>query len=236
MKHASRRPLAWLIFDVSQKKKYMTSIPAEKPTLPPYLQNNDWEEELNFKLWVTKGARFCADKRLLRLHTLSSLATSFLSAYLIIVSLLPLYVPSVSAKMPSNALPLLTTGISILLLVYTLIESSKDYKLRAHFFHQCALKVSRLYNELRRLKEEEDKGRKKEALRSISERYDEVLELYENHEPIDYDIFQTQKPEYFHLSRPHVWWRHVRYYAVVQFRYHLVIVLPPALIAYIAWY
>ncbi len=213
----------------------MSTPLVEKPTLPPYLQNNDWEEELNFKLWVTKGARFCADKRLLRLHTLSSLATSFLSAYLIIVSLLPLHVPSVSAKLPNNAIPLFTTGISILLLVYTLIESSKDFKLRAHSFHQCALKVGRLYNELRQLKEDQDKERKKDGLRKISQRYDEVLEVHENHEPIDYDIFQTQKPEYFHLSRPHVWWRHLRYYAVVQFRYHLVIVLPPALIVYFAW-
>lgn len=212
----------------------MTTTPPEKPTLPPYLQNNDWEEELNFKLWVTKGARFCADKRLLRLHTLSALATSFLSAYLIIVSLLPLYVPSVSDNLPNNALPLLTTGISILLLVYTLIESSKDFKLRAHQFHQCALKISKLYNELRQLKGEEASA-KKAGMRSISTRYDEVLEIYENHDAIDYDIFQTQKPEYFHLSRLQVWSRHLRYYGVVQFRYHLVIVIPPALIAYLAY-
>lgn len=212
----------------------MSTIAPEKPTLPPYLQNNDWEEELNFKLWVTKGARFCADKRLLRLHTLSALATSFLSAYLIIVSLMPLYVTSISTKFPTNALPLLTTGISILLLVYTVIESSKDFKLRAHCFHQCALKISRLYNELRQLKGEPDQKAKKEGLRSISNRYDEVLEDYENHEAIDYDIFQTQKPEYFHLTRLRVWWRHIRYYAVVQLRYHLVIVVPPALIAYLA--
>jgi len=210
-----------------------TTAPA-KPTLPPYLQNNDWEEELNFKLWVTKGARFCADKRLLRLHTLSALATSFLSAYLIIVSLMPLYVPGVSGKLPNNALPLFTTGISILLLVYTLIESSKDFKLRAHRFHECALKIGRLYNELRQLKSETDVEKKKAGLRSISDRYDEVLEDFENHEAIDYDIFQTQKPEYFHLSSLHVWWRHIHYYAVVQFRYHLVIVVPPALVAFLA--
>lgn len=212
----------------------MSSPVVEKPTLPPYLQNNDWEEELNFKLWVTKGARFCADKRLVRLHTLSNLATSFLSAYLIIISLLPLYVPSMNEKLPTNAIPLFTTGISILLLVYTVFESSKNFGLRAYSFHQCALKIARLYNELRQLKEEQDKERKKDGLRDISQRYDEVLEAHENHEPIDYDIFQTQKPEYFHLSNLHIWWRHLRYYALVQFRYHLVIVLPPALIIYVA--
>ena len=213
--------------------KLMSATLSAKPTLPPYLQNNNWEEELNFKIWVTKGARFCADKRLLRLHTLSASATSFLSAYLIIVSLMPLYLPSVFGKLPNNALPLLITGISILLLVYTIIESSKDFKLRAYKYHECALKISRLYNELRQLKTELDAEKKKTGLGEISVRYDDIIGHFENHDPIDYDIFQTQKPEYFYLSRLQICWRHIRYYAQVQFGYHLVIVVPPALVAFL---
>ena len=51
---------------------------------------------------------------------------------------------------------LITTGTSILLLVYGLLESSKNLGLKAHEYDECALKVSRLYNKLRYAKEFEN--------------------------------------------------------------------------------
>ena len=46
--------------------------------------NKTFLEELNYKMWVTKGARFNASKRLALRDNWSNKAMGFLSSYLII--------------------------------------------------------------------------------------------------------------------------------------------------------
>lgn len=207
----------------------------KKKTLPSYLQHNDWQQELNFKVWVTKGARFCADKRLQREGGLSQIALNFLSAYLIIVGLFPLYLKSFSHEASQVYISLATTSISIVLLVFGLIESSKQHALKAHMFHECALKISRIYNRLRRAKRLADGPDKEEAFDKITEEYNEILEVYENHETIDYDVFKLQKTEYFELTKLDIVFIKFRYYFQVQFIYHVIILLPPLLVAILFW-
>ena len=62
-----------------------------KNKIPPYLKNNSFEEELNYKLWSTKGARFSASHRNHTLNKLSSKSIGYLSAYLIIIGVVNLY-------------------------------------------------------------------------------------------------------------------------------------------------
>lgn len=206
-------------------------IDNSKETLAGYLQDNDWEKELNYKLWVTKGARFCAAQRLNAVNDASTKALTLLSAYLIIIGLMPTFVPTVNYKIPSSILGISTVGISILVLAYSLIESSRRYALRAHLYHDCALRIGRLYDALRRAKNLESRDIKENELQRITKKYERTLELFENHLPIDYAIFQTQKPDYFKPPWHKTLAIRSNAYYNTTFRYHLLIVLPPLIIA-----
>jgi len=190
-------------------------------------------EELNHKIWATKGSRFNADKRLLTIYKYSSLANSMLSVYLIAIGLLSVYKIYNNRFIEENILPYTITCLSILSLVFSQIENSKNYQLRAKEFHTCGLKLSKLYNKLRTFKtlnlDTSDKDKEIFA-HEISEEYESILEKYENHDSIDYALFQATNPEYFELSKFHIFKTRVRYYMKSQFFYHLIIIAPPILI------
>ncbi len=211
-----------------------TAPVGAKPTksaLPPYLHNNSWEEELNYKLWVTSSARFRADKRCCLRARWSQLSVTLLTSYLIIIGILPLLPQPLGKLFPADVLSFTTTAVSIILLAYSLIESSNNYSLKAHRHHECGLKIGCLYTRLRRAKEIADPDRKLREIDEITEEYQKALEAFENHEPIDYATFQTTKPDYFKLSKGKcrsIW---IRYYFQTLFVYHVLIVTPPALIA-----
>ena len=133
-------------------------------SIPDYVADNDWEKELNYKTWVTKAARFKANKRLLETHKLSSVTISVLSCCLIIAALLPIYAGENSLPFPSYWLNFLITSISILVLVFTQIVSSSHYNLEAHKFHSNALKIANIYNELRIAKHIEDDNQRFKAI------------------------------------------------------------------------
>jgi hypothetical protein len=140
-----------------------------KDTIPKYLKDNSWIKELNHKLWSTKGARFEANNRLKEKAFLSNTSLAFISSYLIIINLVPLYFENL--KLSPELIGFFTTALSILLLVFTQIESSNEYKLNAHFYHSCALKISNLYNDLRIIKEIENKYERDKKVIEITELY-----------------------------------------------------------------
>lgn len=190
-------------------------------------------EELNHKIWATKGSRFNADKRLLTIYKYSNLANSMLSVYLIAIGLLSVYKMYNDKFIEENILPYTITCLSILLLVFSQIENSKNNQLRAKEFHSCGLKLSKLYNKLRTFKtlnlNTSDKEKKIFA-HEIAEEYENILEKYENHDQIDYALFQATNPDYFELSKLVVLKTKVRYYIKTQFFYHLMIAIPPLII------
>ncbi|SKB02087.1 hypothetical protein SAMN02745166_03538 [Prosthecobacter debontii] len=212
-------------------------VPTDsKQVLASYLQENDWSKELNYKLWVTKGSRFCAAQRLEKISDASTTAITFLTAYLIIIGLVPVFMPSVNEKVPPSLLGLSSVGISILVLAYSLLESSRRYALRSYLYHDCAIQVGKLYDALRQAKElEEDSTKRASAIRQITQDYERTLDRYENHTPIDYDIFKTQKPDYFKLSFRERWGTYLRAYYQTTFKYHLLIVLPPITVVALYW-
>ena len=197
-------------------------------TLPPYLSNNSWEKELNYKLWVTKGARFVASRRCKALGASSNMALTFLSSYLIIAGIAPFILEATSLNVGPDLVTLVTTSISVLMLGYSLIEANKGYQLRSYQYHTCAISISKLYNKLRRAKEKKEKE-KNEILKGISNEYEQILSNYENHEGIDFSIFKTQKSEYHKLNWIQVLGFRIKYYCSVYLRYHIIIILPPIL-------
>ncbi|WP_298427370.1 SLATT domain-containing protein [uncultured Kordia sp.] len=155
-------------------------------------------EELNYKIWSTKGARFKADKRLRAKAKLSNITLAIISAYLIIASLISVY--SIDNNSNENLINYAITALSILLLVVSQFENSQEYKLNARIFHDCGLELSELYNELRIFKTLKKKPTDYEAYvfsKKLSERYQIVLKNYQNHSSIDYNMFRVSNLDYF---------------------------------------
>ena len=199
----------------------------EKDTIPKYLKENNWIKELNHKLWITKGVRFEANNRLKQKAFLSNTSLAFISSYLIIINLVPLFFNDL--KISSELIGFFTTALSILLLVFTQIESSNEYKLNAHFYHSCALKISNLYNDLRIIKEIKDEKEQEKNVIEITEEYKNILNQYENHEPIDTDMFKSKKLDYYELDKWFKYSTELKFYFTVKFKYYCIIFLPPIL-------
>ncbi|GAB3341283.1 SLATT domain-containing protein [Marivirga atlantica] len=198
------------------------------PTYKDHL-NKTFLEELNYKLWSTKGTRFKASKRLLTQNDLSNKAIAFLSAYLIILGLLSVYRVTGGTEISSNLIAFGSTTLSILLLAFSQMEAAQDFKIKAMNFQDCALKVSAIYDKLRIEKTlvKPDEGQKVTICKELSKQYQDILENYPNHEHIDYKIFRSEHAEYFELSKWAVFKTKARYYLQVKLLYHSLIVIPP---------
>lgn len=203
-----------------------------KETLPAYLKNNDFGEELNYKLWITKGARFNASQRNYTLNKLSSRSIGYLSAYLIIIGVINVYDISIFGySFTDKEIGFITTSISVLILLFSQLESSENFLLKAERYHLCSLEISELYNEHRlckhkKLNEEEEV----KVLSRINTKYEELLKKYDNHAPIDYEIFMCSKSEYFKVKGFRSLYIKLKYYFQVKFVYHCLIYMPVLII------
>ncbi|SHM79245.1 hypothetical protein SAMN04488057_103342 [Cyclobacterium lianum] len=190
-------------------------------------------EELNYKIWSTKGGRFNANKRLLRISDLSNLCTSMLSVYLIAVGLLSVYNIYSVENIDQNLIAYSVTSLSILLLVFGQIEKSKDYSSKAKQYHNCGLELSSLYNDLRIFKtltNSPSLDEKREVAEKLSRKYERILERYENHHSIDLDMFKATKSEYHQLNKWNVFLIYIDYYIKTSLIYHILILFPPVVI------
>lgn len=195
--------------------------------------DKDFSVELNYKFWTTKGARFTASHRLKTTGKLSSYSIGFLSGYMIIIGLLSVFKLNNAEIISNEHLGFISTGLSILILVFSQLESANDYTLKADRFHNCALEISDLYNKLRYLKtnlkidEEINK-----LAQDLSQEYGAVLKKYENHESIDFEYFKISKNDYFKLSNWKIFRIKFQYYIRTKLLYHFLIVAP-ALVIYL---
>jgi len=190
-------------------------------------------EELNYKIWTTKGSRFNANKRLKLISKTSNLTNSMLTVYLIAIGLLSVYNIYNDKLIESNLIAYLVTCLSILLLVFSQTENSKDYSKKANDFHSCGIALAKLYNNLRvfkTLKSEPTSEEKESFAKEISDKYESILEKFDNHEHIDYSLFKTRNSKYFELSLFDVLWIRIYHYFRTQLFYHIMILVPPILI------
>lgn len=189
--------------------------------------NKDFSVELNYKFWTTKGARFTASSRLKKINRLSSYSIGFLSGYMIIIGLLSVFNLNNDKIVSNEQLGFITTGLSILILVFSQLESANDYALKADKFHNCALEIGELYNKLRYLKTNLKNEEEINSLaQELSIEYSNVLKKYDNHEPIDFEYFKTSKNDYFKLSKYKVFKIKCEYYFRTKFLYHFLILVP----------
>lgn len=191
-------------------------------------------EELNYKIWSTKGARFEADKRLTIISKMSNISLSILSAYLIIAGLISVY--NIHSNLNFDLINYVVTALSIILLVLSQHENSQNYNLRAKDFHNCGLELSVLYNKLRAFKTlenptEEDKN---SFAKKLAKEYQAILSKYENHIAIDYDNFKANHTEYFkeltkkqtkRIKRKNFWLRYGWYTLIISLTPIVIVII-----------
>tara|TARA_R110002096_G_scaffold169915_1_gene341878 strand:- start:1755 stop:2429 length:675 start_codon:yes stop_codon:yes gene_type:complete len=213
----------------------MKSIKEETNAPGDYLSKS-FLEELNYKMWSTKGARFNCDMRLRTKGNASNASLAIISAYLIIASLITVF--NLGLGISQEVLNFTITGLSILVLVFTQFENAQKYDLVAKTHHDSGLKISEIYNELRIFKTLQKKPTDDETLnfaKDLTKGYENVLSTSGNHSRIDYDRFLITNIEWMkknepdkikHLNKNRI---AVRYYWNVYGWYFLLITIPPIL-------
>lgn len=190
----------------------------------------DFLEELSHKIWSTKGARFNASTRYYTISKYSNISNAFLSAYLTIFGLITVYNLYTDALINPNVLAFLITAISIISLVFSLLESSEQYSLKGKEYHDCALDLADLYNELRNFKaykKEATDIEKMQFVDDLQKRYQSVLRKYPNHNDIDKRRFRMEYKEYYKIIDCFEPFKtSVLYYFKTKFLYHILIIIP----------
>ncbi|MCA9761314.1 MAG: SLATT domain-containing protein [Streptococcus sp.] len=144
-------------------------------------------DELIRKINLTKSVRFRAYDRLSKLGNLSWTTMSFLSSYIIILSLINIFLNNIG-HVYSNVTPYLIVAVALILLVFNLTESKKEYKVTAEKMHNCARELLRLELETKKLKIINDQNLSVEYISKVSEKYANILDKYEGHSSVDYNI------------------------------------------------
>jgi hypothetical protein len=196
-------------------------------------------EELSHKIWSTKGSRFNASNRLYTISKYSNISNAFLSAYLTIFGLITVYNLYTDALIDPNVLAFLITAISIISLVFSLLESSEEYSLKAKEYHDCALDLADLYNELRNFKayrKDASESEKMIFVDDLQKRYQSVLRRYPNHSNIDTRKFRMEYKEYYKIKDIFEPFKtNFVYYIKTKLLYHTLIFLPSLAIIFLVY-
>jgi SMODS and SLOG-associating 2TM effector domain family 5 len=183
-------------------------------------------EDLDFKIWATKGTKFIAHERLSIVYKLSNTSLSYLTAYLVIINLIPLF-EITKHLLSTDFISFFTTVLSILVLVFGQIESSSEYNLKALQQHECGRLLSKLHLELSHINlSDETAPDKQEHYKQISMRYADILDSFPNHNIIDYDTFKARNQSKYKVSDTDKWKIRIRYYFSNIFLYQALIYSP----------
>lgn len=198
----------------------------------PYL-DADFGKELSYQLWVTKGSRFHASRRLDLKKRWSTYTITALALYAITANLITVY--GIAGQLNvSTKLAFASSVMSIFILILSLLEGARQYNLRASHHHDCAREISKLYRRLRQLRTGPGDPLTPEILRELTERYEAILDRFENHEDIDFYLLQAKKSEWFsHGFLVRAWFR-LRWYLQTLCLYHVAILLPP--VVFLGWW
>jgi len=190
------------------------------------------------QIWKTRGARFVAHANYLKQNKSSSFTIAILSAYVIIMSLFFIS-PSLGAKIDNGDLSLITLAASLLTLIFSQIESSKDYKLKAEKLHQNAMELSDIYHESQALLfSDDDLNKRYKEAQVISKRYNSIIQKCdENHNDYDYRLFLASnwKDEDINLTKGQANWS--RFCIGIRIRYYYALwILTPLVLFLILTY
>lgn len=158
-------------------------------------EEQDFGGSLRFRIWVTRGCYFTAADRFKRLDRYSVAATTILSFYVFVLSLVVLVFPDKVSQESSRWLTAGSLVISIFIIIITLMENSKGYALNAEYAGQTARELAFLFNQ-------QDEGDAGQDEKILVKRYNEILSQARiQHAMVDYHGFQLANQSNFSYSR-----------------------------------
>lgn len=152
-------------------------------------------DDLLRSLKVTAGSRFNASKRLEHIDRRMTLLTSFTSAYLILLSIIPTMM-----ALPDSAERFVTVfavGLAVLLLAASVSSYANGYAVKAEQYHRSALEIQEIRRELRFLGDDVDQS----VFLELSRRYNSTLQKYSiNHSDVDFYRYQLEYSRDYQLG------------------------------------
>lgn len=121
------------------------------------------------------------------------------------------------------------------------MESSSNYTLKAHKFHECGLEINSLYKRLRKLKSKYTNKEKDDEfwtqVEDIDDKYDLILKRFENHDDIDSKLFRVSYPNYpdHNIGPAKIFFIKLKHYVTTKMLYHLMIYIPPVALTVFAF-
>jgi hypothetical protein len=166
-------------------------------------EHNDFLERLERRIWITRGSRFNAARRLSNKQYWSIASISVLSVYGISIPIIQTTFNPLACQEVNRAYFIISTISSIFILVLSLLEGSKNYQVKADRLYSNALHLSRVSRKIVffKLKINKKISVNIDELVEISDEYERlVFECSENHETEDFRLFQIQNRVYFGIS------------------------------------
>ena len=149
---------------------------------------DDLLDVLSTRVWVTKGSRFNAQKRMLGNEKWGNLSICISTVVIIIINLLIFY-SSFSSR--ENSITIVTISLSVFVLSISQYIYARDYKTKAQNYHSCGCELSELLNEIEIKKRLSDV--RIDDVTGLYKQYEKIIIRYnENHSTIDYEMFLMQ--------------------------------------------
>jgi hypothetical protein len=192
-------------------------------------------EDLLRQIWITKGSRFNAHRRLQKRGHISTLTINLLTAYILIISLVSIIPIFNLSPFQSQLISYSTSAMAIILLVLSVLEGAQEYSLKAERMHQCAIELSGLYNEIKIVLEKHSmKNNKTKFIVSSAKNYQAILtRTAENHDLIDYNYFQALHPIDFKLNTLKISWFKLCWFLRLYGVYVVLIWGPPIILFFL---
>lgn len=169
-----------------------TGLPEKNATVLPTVGDKPtpiWRvHPLLGTMWKTKNSRFHAADRLRQRGYWKGIALSFLSAYVLVLSVVPKYLEGVGSGAHRDYIGLIALSASIVLLVFSVISIFDEDKLRSSYMHDNAKAITALYHSYKLAIDTAAKnGQSPPSGDTVNEQYQAIMDKCPfNHDSIDW--------------------------------------------------
>ena len=178
-------------------------------------------------IWFTRKARIQASERL---SSNDNHSQNLLIFYSIINTCLAVMLIKKVTFLGNNT-DLILVIMSIIILVTSLVVANKNFKGRSLALKAHYIELQRLYFEATDAEESENK----EKLKSIREKYTKLLDIVENHTPIDDVVFRVKNRTGLDSRKPTQEEKIMAYsYMVIRFVFLIALYSLPVIVIFIA--
>ncbi|MGE6246869.1 SLATT domain-containing protein [Psychrobacter proteolyticus] len=189
-------------------------------------EEEDPAKKLLNSMRITAKCRFNASVRLTRISKYSFLTTTILSLGLIFI---PLYQYSgLSIPYSTEVLSMLQIFLAVAVLVYSVVNATAKYDLRAQALDDCGISIKRLVRKLRTAISQYEANNQIINLEKYHEKYHIIASEPENHTGVDYILAVLDTPSDFNITGLKRFLLYIRAY----FTYSLPYIIPTSMMTF----